>query len=78
MILRCVTGSYDKTVKIWSADGKLVHKLDGFIGIVTSLCYIHRTRTLWIAGGMANAYLYDPKTGDNVSCMVSSCLSDRL
>ncbi len=62
-----MTGSFDKTVKIWSTDGKLVHKLEGFQGNVTGVCYVPRNKTIWAAGGSPYAYLYDPKSGDNVS-----------
>lgn len=68
MSVRIVTGSFDKTMKVWSQDGKLVHApLDGFLGTVTDICYVPENRTIWAAGGASHAYLCDPKSGDNVS-----------
>jgi len=67
---RIVTGSFDKTVRIWSTDGKLVHRLDGFLTTVTGLCYVPRNKTIWAAGGYSYASLFDPKSGDNVSLLL--------
>ena len=64
---RIITGAFDKTVKIWSVDGKLVHRLEGFLNTITGVCYVPRNKTLWVASGHSNAQLYDPKSGDNVS-----------
>ena len=59
-------------MKIWSIDGKLVHKMDNFLGTVTGLCYIPRNKTVWVAGGAPYAWLYDPKSGDNVSDFIGT------
>lgn len=67
-----VTGSFDKTVKIWSPDGKLVHKLEGFLATISGICYVPRNKTIWAAGGTSYAYLYDPKSGDNVSDFIGT------
>ena len=64
---RILTGSFDKSVKIWTADGKPVHKLDNFISTVSGICYVPRNKTVWVAGGTSYASLFDPKSGDNVS-----------
>ena len=69
-LCRIVTGSFDKTVKIWSPDGKLVHRLDNFLSTVTGICYVPKNKTIWAAGGASYAYLYDPKSGDNVSANI--------
>ena len=66
-LTRIVTGSFDKTAKIWSADGILVHTLKGFMSTVTGICYVPRDKTIWAAGGTSYAYLFDPKSGENVS-----------
>lgn len=66
-IYRILTGSFDKSVKIWTADGKPVHKLDNFISTVSGICYVPRNKTVWVAGGTSYASLFDPKSGDNVS-----------
>lgn len=62
-----VTSSFDKTVRIWSMDGKLVHKLDGFSSTVTGICYMPRNKVVWAAGGTSYATLYDSRSGDNIS-----------
>ncbi|KAL8562628.1 hypothetical protein ACOMHN_011200 [Nucella lapillus] len=67
-----LTGSFDKSMKIWSVDGKLVHKLDNFLGTVTGICYVPRNKTVWVAGGAPYAWLYDPKSGDNVSDFIGT------
>ncbi len=64
---RIVTGSFDKTVRLWSPDGQLLHRLSGALGSVTGLVYLPISRALWAAAGAATPYLYDPKSGDNVS-----------
>nr|CAB3260425.1 uncharacterized protein LOC100175309 [Phallusia mammillata] len=63
-----ITGSFDRTVKIWSQDGKLRHRLETiFLDTITSLCYIPRAKVVWIASGSQYATLFDPKAGENVS-----------
>jgi len=61
-----VTGSFDKTVRIWSSDGTLVHDLQAFVSSVSAICYVSRCHVLWTAGGTPDAYLFEPKTGENV------------
>ncbi|XP_013792310.1 dynein assembly factor with WDR repeat domains 1-like, partial [Limulus polyphemus] len=60
-----VTGSFDKTVKMWSDDGRMVYKLGCFISTITGLCFTTVTETLWVAGGSTAPLLFDPKSGDN-------------
>ncbi|XP_050413765.1 uncharacterized WD repeat-containing protein alr3466 [Patella vulgata] len=67
-----LTGSFDKSVKIWSVDGKFVHKLDNFISTVSGICYIPRNKIVWVAGGTSYASLFDPKSGDNVSDFIGT------
>ena len=66
---RILTGSFDKTVKIWTADGKPIHKLDNFLSTISGICYVPRSKTVWVAAGTSYAVLYDPKSGDNVSSL---------
>ena len=63
---RVVTSSFDKSVRIWSMDGKLVHRLDGFSSTVTGICYVPRNKVVWAAGGTSYATLYDSRSGENV------------
>ncbi|XP_071806782.1 uncharacterized protein [Asterias amurensis] len=67
-----VTGSFDKVVKIWSQDGKLTHRLDGFVSTITDLCYSPKNKTLWVASGLPTATLYDPKSGENVTDFIGT------
>lgn len=34
---------------------------------VTGVCYVKPTKTIWVAAGTAEANMYDPKSGENVS-----------
>ena len=69
-----MTGSFDKTVRMWSSDGTLVHHLKGFVSAVSAVCYVSRCRVLWTAGGTPDAYLFEPKTGENVKTFyILSC-----
>jgi len=43
-----MTGSFDKTAKVWSLDGKLIFKFVDFTQPVTGLTYVHATKTVWI------------------------------
>ncbi|GFR59077.1 vegetative incompatibility protein HET-E-1 [Elysia marginata] len=61
-----LTGSFDKCLKIWSIDGKLIHKLDTFLSTVSGICYVPRNKTIWAAGGTFYASMFDPKSGDNL------------
>ena len=61
------TGSFDKTCKVWTGDGKLIHKFDGFNNGVTGLCYSPKNRTICCAAGSNTATIYDPKSGENVT-----------
>lgn len=69
-MFRLMTGSFDKTVKIWSIDGKFTHKLDNFLATISGICYVPRNKTVWVAGGTSYASLFDPKSGDNVCFFV--------
>ncbi|XP_014787271.1 uncharacterized WD repeat-containing protein all2124 [Octopus bimaculoides] len=67
-----VTGSFDKTVKIWSIDGNQVHKIDNFLAPISSICYCPRDRTIWVTAGLPSACLFEPKSGDNVTECVAT------
>ena len=77
---RLLTGSFDKSLKIWSIDGKLIHKLDTFLSTVSGICYVPRNKTIWAAGGTFYASMFDPKSGDNVSIfsLLSVILKDSV
>ncbi|CAF5197014.1 unnamed protein product, partial [Rotaria magnacalcarata] len=65
-----MTGSFDKSAKVWSLDGKLIFKFVDFTQPVTGLTYVHATKTVWIAAGNSFAHVYDPKNGENVSSFI--------
>ncbi|PIK45764.1 hypothetical protein BSL78_17369 [Apostichopus japonicus] len=60
-----ITGSFDKVVKIWSVDGKLTHRLDGFLATISDIVYVPDIKTVWVASGSPVATVYDPKSGEN-------------
>ncbi|CAF3091307.1 unnamed protein product [Rotaria socialis] len=70
-----MTGSFDKSAKVWSLDGKLIFKFVDFTQPVTGLTYVHATKTVWIAAGNSFAHVYDPKNGENVSSFIDTFLS---
>ncbi|CAF0782811.1 unnamed protein product [Rotaria sp. Silwood1] len=70
-----MTGSFDKTAKVWSLDGKLIFKFIDFTQPVTGLTYVHATKTVWIAAGNSFAHVYDPKNGENVSSFIDTFLN---
>lgn len=41
-------------------------------GAVTGVCYVRPIKTIWVAAGNAEAAMYDPKSGENVSSQVVS------
>ena len=48
------TGSFDKTLKVWTGDGKIVHKFEGFITGITGLAYVPKNKTLCCVAGTSN------------------------
>ncbi|CAF0729498.1 unnamed protein product [Adineta steineri] len=70
-----MTGSFDKTAKVWSLDGKLLYRFTDFTQPVTGLTYVNSTKTVWIAAGLHYAYVYDPKSGEKVSSFIDTFLS---
>jgi len=43
-----MTGSFDKTAKVWSLDGKMIYKFADFTQAVTGLTFVNATKTVWI------------------------------
>jgi len=62
-----ITGSFDRTVKIWAGDGKQVNKIDGFSDTLTGLCYVPATRTLWMSANSAHPIIYDPRSATDIT-----------
>lgn len=65
-----ITGSFDRIVKLWSLDGNLLQRFDGFSDTITSICYVLPTQTLWIASNSSSPIVFDPRSGINVSDFV--------
>ncbi|OAJ36383.1 hypothetical protein BDEG_20563 [Batrachochytrium dendrobatidis JEL423] len=65
-----ITGSFDRVVKLWSLDGNLMQRFDGFSDTITSLCYVVPTQTLWVTANSSIPVVYDPRSGINVSDFV--------
>ncbi|XP_043925379.1 vegetative incompatibility protein HET-E-1-like [Protopterus annectens] len=64
---RLLTGSFDKTVRVWSQDGQMVQKLSIFSNVITGLCYVPPTGLVWIASGDPHPAVFDAKSGEIVS-----------
>ncbi|XP_069100581.1 uncharacterized protein [Pleurodeles waltl] len=69
---RILTGSFDKTVGVWSQDAQLIYRITHFTGIITGLCYVPSVGTVWIASTNALPTLYDPRAGEIVSDFVDT------
>ncbi|ORY40968.1 WD40 repeat-like protein [Rhizoclosmatium globosum] len=67
-----ITGSFDRIVKLWSLDGNLLQRFDGFSDTITSICYVLPTQTLWITANSPAPVVFDPRSGINVSEFVGS------
>ncbi|KAJ1338995.1 hypothetical protein BSLG_006134 [Batrachochytrium salamandrivorans] len=66
-----ITGSFDRVVKLWSLDGNLIQRFDGFSDTISSLCYVVPTQTLWVTANSAIPVIYDPRSGVNYLYKVS-------
>ncbi|XP_059845997.1 uncharacterized protein LOC132405308 isoform X3 [Hypanus sabinus] len=64
---RLMTGSFDKSVKVWSQDGQLILKLPYFSGFISSLCFVPCVNTVWICSGVSSPSIFDPSSGEIVS-----------
>jgi WD40 repeat protein len=73
-----LTGSFDRTVRLWSGDGKLVHKVDQFLASITGLCYLNKTKTICAAAGSNVAAFFDPISGENVSAFSDTFAEEAL
>ncbi|XP_067899004.1 uncharacterized protein [Heterodontus francisci] len=64
---RLVTGSFDKSVKVWSQDGQLITKLPYFASFISSLCFVPCVNSVWICSGVLSPSIFDPSSGEIVS-----------
>ncbi|KAJ3224690.1 hypothetical protein HK099_008075 [Clydaea vesicula] len=58
---------FDRVVKLWSLDGTLLQRFDGFSDTIVSLSYVLPTQTLWISANSSSPIIYDPRSGINVT-----------
>ncbi len=67
---RVITGGYDRRVKVWSTDGRLLQNFEDFATSVTGLCYCEVTRHLWACCSCGRPYVYDLHSGSNITEIV--------
>ena len=71
---RIISAGYDRAVKVWSVDGRLLQNFDGFAAALTGCCYCEVTRTLWAAAGGPKPLVHDMHSGTNISDIVQVAL----
>ncbi|XP_043559934.1 uncharacterized protein LOC122556802 isoform X2 [Chiloscyllium plagiosum] len=64
---RLMTGSFDKSVRVWSQDGQLIIKLPHFPQFISSLCFVACVNSVWICSGLPSPSIFDPSSGEIVS-----------
>ncbi|XP_060693455.1 uncharacterized protein LOC132823530 [Hemiscyllium ocellatum] len=62
-----MTGSFDKSVRVWSQDGQLIIKLPHFPQFISSLCFVACVNSVWICSGLPSPSIFDPSSGEIVS-----------
>lgn len=67
---RVITGGYDRRIKVWSTDGRLLQNFEDFATSVTGLCYCEVTRHLWACCACGRPYVYDLHSGSNITEIV--------
>jgi WD40 repeat protein len=71
-----ITGSFDKCVKVWTNDGKIVHKIGGFITSVTGICFLPKNKTICCFAGTNGGTIIDLKSGEDVSNYIDTFNDD--
>ncbi|XP_069618405.1 p21-activated protein kinase-interacting protein 1-like [Ranitomeya imitator] len=67
-----LTGSFDRTVGVWSQDGQLIQRLQHFTSEITGMCYVPSIKTVWITSGNGQPLVLDPRSGDIISNFVDT------
>ncbi|ORZ33212.1 quinon protein alcohol dehydrogenase-like superfamily [Catenaria anguillulae PL171] len=67
-----MTGSFDRSVKLWSLDGNCLQRFDGFLDSITGLTYVPPVQTLWITANSLFPIFLDPRSGVNISDFVKA------
>ncbi|KAM9311651.1 uncharacterized protein PAF06_009490 [Gastrophryne carolinensis] len=69
---RLLTGSFDRTVAVWSQDGQLIQRLRQFTGEITGMCYVASVKAAWITSVNSHPLVLDPRSGDTISKFVDT------
>ena len=67
-----LTGGFDKCLKIWTGDGKIIHKFEGFLTGVTGLSYLPKNKTVCCVAGSNITFIYDPKSGEELTDFIAT------
>ncbi|XP_078725023.1 uncharacterized protein LOC144942137 [Lampetra fluviatilis] len=62
-----LTGSFDRTVRLWSREGQPLQRLGHFLSGVTGLCYVPSAHAAWALSGACSPVLIDLRSGESVS-----------
>ncbi|XP_061404742.1 uncharacterized protein LOC133340479 isoform X2 [Lethenteron reissneri] len=62
-----LTGSFDRTVRLWSREGQPLQRLGHFLSAVTGLCYVPSAHAAWALSGACSPVLIDLRSGESVS-----------
>ncbi|XP_068133201.1 uncharacterized WD repeat-containing protein alr2800-like isoform X2 [Hyperolius riggenbachi] len=73
-----LTGSFDRTVGIWSQDGKLIQRLRQFTSEISGMCYVASVKAVWITSGSTHPLVLDPRSGDVISDFVDTFQSQEV
>ncbi|XP_072255099.1 p21-activated protein kinase-interacting protein 1-like [Pyxicephalus adspersus] len=66
---RFLTGSFDRTVGVWSQDGQIIQKLRQFTAEITGMCYVAAVKAVWITSCSSSPLVLDPRSGDVVGVL---------
>lgn len=53
-----------------------MHKFEGFVTGITGLCYVPKNKTLNCVAGTSNAFIFDPKSGEDVTDFIDTFVQE--
>lgn len=53
-----------------------MHKFEGFVTGITGLCYVPKNKTLCCVAGTSNAFIFDPKSGEDVTDFIDTFVKE--
>ena len=53
-----------------------MHKFEGFSTGITGLCYVPKNKTICCVAGTSNAFIFDPKSGEDVTDFIDTFVSE--